>query len=73
METAIGVIVAVTTAFGRIVESAVESRNQNRICVVSEVPTILRNAHATLLSSPTISHDTVRMDAPRSSRIVSDA
>ena len=73
MATAIGVIVAQTTAFGRTDERRADNTNQNMIWLLRLSPMSPRNLAAIRLSSPVYSHDTVMIDAPNSSIIVSDA
>ena len=73
METAMGVTVAQTTALGMMEDSAAESSIQKTSCLRKEPPTRPRNLAAMRLSSPVSSHDTVRMEAPSSSKMVSEA
>ena len=73
IETAMGVIVAQTTAFGSSAESAAERRNQKTSCKRRLLPMSERNFAAILLSSPVFSQETVRIEAPSSSRMVSEA
>ena len=71
--TAIGVIVAHTTAFGSTADNPVQRRNQNTIWLLRLLPTKERNFAAMRRSSPVSSHDAVNIDAPKSNKIVSDA
>ena len=71
--TAIGVIVAHTTAFGRTADSMAASKNQNTSWTLRLLPISLRNVMAILLSSPVFSHMTLMMEAPSRRSIVSSA
>ena len=73
METAIGVIVAQTTAFGSIEDKDADNMNQKINCVRRFPPTNERNPAAILLSRPTSPQETVSTEAPSSSRMVSEA
>ena len=73
IETAIGVIVAHTTALGKIADNKVESINQNINWILKLSPINPSKDAAILLSSPVSSHETVRIDAPNNNKIVSEA
>ena len=73
IETAIGVIVAQTTAFGNMADKHVESINQKINWILKLSPINPNKDAAILLSSPVSSHETVRIDAPNSKSIVSEA
>ena len=70
--TAIGVNVAHTIALGNTPDITEDSKNQNISCLRKLLPIKLKHLAAIRLSSPVSSHDTVRIEAPSRSRIVSD-
>ena len=71
MDTAMGVSVAATTAFGRKADISAENKNQNVSCPTRELPMRVRQAVAIRRSRPVSSQLTEMMDAPSSSNIVS--
>ena len=73
MDSAMGLMVAQTTALGRIVDISVHRVNQNRSWLRKELPTSPRKRAAMRLSRPVSSQDTEMMDAPSSSKMISDA
>ena len=65
-------IVAHTTAFGKIDDITHDKINQRPIWTRRFPPTMERRDAATLLSRPVSSHETVNIEAPRRSNIVSE-
>lgn len=73
MDMAMGEMVAATTRFGKMVDSAVESRNQNMTCARTDVPTRFKNAVAIRLFRPVHSQDAVIIIPDSTSMIESEA
>ena len=74
METAIGVMVAQTTAFGSIADKDADNMNQkNQLLYADSLQPTKENLPLFSYPRPTSPQETVSTEAPSSSRMVSEA